>query len=353
MQLRAWNQICDISRKGFAEIYSQLDIDVIERGESFYNKSLPTVIKDFEEKGISKIDDGATVVFLDGFLNKEGNALPLMIKKSDGGYNYATTDLAGFKHRVQEEKAERIIIVTDAGQSLHFKMVYEACLKVGYIDPKKAEFNHVTFGVVLAPNGKKFKTREGDTESLSDLLDTAVAKAKEMLIKREEGNDIDNTDIERRASIIGVGSVKYADLSCNRVKDYTFSYDRMLQFEGNTASFILYAFVRIQSIKRKIGIDIDALMKTPKVKLSHSTEISLALHLRRFGEALKSMDTDLLPNRLTDYLFVLAEKFHAFFRDCRVEGDQAQESRLVLSEITGRILAKGLNILGIETVDRM
>ena len=351
--LKAWKQICDISRKGFEEIYSKLDIKVTERGESFYNEFLPTVIKDFEEKGISKIDDCATVVFLDGFVNKEGNALPLIIKKSDGGYNYATTDLAGFRHRVQVEKAERIIIVTDAGQALHFKMVYEACKEVGYIDPNKVEFNHVTFGVVLAPNGKKFKTREGDTESLSDLLDTAISKAKEMIVKREEGNVVDDDDVNKRAHIIGIGSVKYADLSGNRVKDYTFSYDRMLQFEGNTASFILYAYVRIQSIKRKIGVDMNALMKTSKVKLSHSTEISLALHLRRFGESLHAMDHDLLPNRLTDYLFVLAEKFHAFFRDCRVEGEESQESRLILSELTGRVLAKGLNILGIDTVDRM
>lgn len=349
---QAWTHICDISLKGFDEIYKQLNINIVSRGESYYNDLLPTVIQDFEEKGFLQIDDGAKVVFLEGFTNKEGNPFPLIIQKSDGGYNYATTDLAGFKQRIATEKAERVIIVTDAGQSLHFQMVYGAAVKVGYIDPAVSTFDHVTFGVVLAPTGKKFKTREGETERLSDLLDEAVERAKKALQERDDGTSTQE-DIDRRARIIGIGSVKYADLCCNRVKDYTFSYERMLQFEGNTASFILYAYVRIQSIKNKIDVDIEQLMKEPKLNLSHPAELSLALHLRRFGEYLQAMDAELLPNRLTDYLFTLAEKFHAFFRDCRVEGDEKQNNRLVLIELAGRILAQGLNILGIETIDKM
>ncbi len=348
----AWQQICEISRKAFEEIYSRLGIHIEERGESFYNPLLPTVIDDFEKKGLLKTDDGAKVVFLDDFINKEGNPLPLIIQKRDGGYNYATTDLAGFKQRITKEKAERIIIVTDSGQSLHFQMVFKACLKVGYVDQNKTQFDHVTFGLVLAPDGKKFKTREGETERLSDLIDEAVNKSKELLTERSDGTSSEE-DLNQRAKIIGIGSIKYADLSCNRVKDYTFSYDRMLRFEGNTASFILYAYVRIQSIKTRINLDIDEIVKTSKIILSHPAELSLALYLRRFGEALHAMDQDLLPNRLTDYLFNLAEKFHAFFRDCRVEGDSAQNSRLILIELTGRILAKGLNILGIQTVEKM
>ncbi len=346
---KAWEQICEISRRAFQEIYERLDICLIERGESFYNDLLPTVIRDFEEKGLCQVDDGAKVVFLEGFINKEGEPLPLIIQKGDGGYNYATTDLAGFKHRVKFEKADRIIIVTDAGQSLHFQMVYQAALKVGYIDPTKTRFDHVAFGVVLAPNGKKFKTREGETEKLSDLIDEAVNRSKQTLLERDPNAE----DVNERAPIIGIGSIKYADLSGNRIKDYTFSYERMLQFEGNTASFILYAYVRIQSIKRNAEVNLEQLIRSPKIELSHPSEIALALHLRRFGEALAAMDDELLPNRLTDYLFILAEKFHGFFRDCHVTKSEAQNSRLLLCELTGRFLAKGLNILGIKTVEKM
>lgn len=349
---QAWVHICEISLKGFGEIYRRLNINLIDRGESYYNNLLPTVIEDFEKEGLLQVDDGAKVVFLDGYTNKEGNPLPLIIQKRDGGFNYATTDLAGFKQRVSIEKAERIIVVTDGGQALHFQMVYDAAVKVGYIHPEESEFNHVPFGVVLAPNGKKFKTREGETERLSDLLDEAVERAKNALKERDDGSSSEE-ELQRKAEVIGIGSVKYADLCCNRVKDYTFSYDRMLQFEGNTASFILYAFVRIQSIKNKIGVNVDELMQNNNVKLEHPSEVALALHVRRFGEYLDAMDQDLLPNRLTDYLFNLAEKFHAFFRDCHVEGNENQNPRLVLIELTGRVIQKGLNILGIDTIDRM
>lgn len=352
--LKAWHHICEVSRRAFEEIYRRLDIKLQERGESYYNELLPTVIRDFEKAGLCVEDDGAKVVFLEGFQNKEGAPLPLIIQKRDGGYNYSTTDLAGFKQRAQEEKAGRIIVVTDAGQSLHFQMIYQAAVKVGYIDPERTRFDHVTFGVVLAPNGKKFKTREGETERLSDLLDTATSKAKEGLKARvAEGKPADEDDLNHRAEIIGIGSIKYADLSCNRIKDYTFSYDRMLRFEGNTASFILYAYVRIQSIKQRTGVDIEKLIQTPEIRLNHPTEIALGLHLCRFCEALAAMDQELLPNRLTDYLFSLAEKFHAFFRDCRVEGDPAMRPRLILIELAGKVIAKGLDLLGIQTVKHM
>lgn len=347
LSLKAWRHICEISRRGFNEIYRLLDAKIDERGESFYNPLLPTIIKDFEAKGLVKIDGGAKCVFLEGFTNKEGEPLPLIIQKQDGGFNYATTDLAGFKYRASEDEAKRIIIVTDSGQSLHFKMVYQAAQKVGYIDSAKIRFDHVTFGLVLAADGKKFRTRSGETERLSELLATAIGRAKELL----QGRDVEN--LEKSAQVLGIGSVKYADLSCNRIKDYTFSYDRMLRFEGNTAAFILYAYVRIQSIKRKIGASMELLHKEAKLSLAHPTERALALHLLRFSEALFAMDQDLMPSRLTDYLFHLAEKFHAFFRDCRVEGDPSEKSRLVLCELTARTIQKGLQLLGIETLERM
>ncbi len=341
--ISAWTHICDISRKAFQEIYNLLDVDLNERGESFYNPYLKEVVTSFENLGLLKVDNRAKCIFLEGFTNKEGEPLPLIIQKSDGGYNYATTDLAGFKYRVDHDKADRIIIVTDIGQSMHFKMVHQAAVKGHLIDPSKTKFDHVPFGLVLSQEGTKFKTREGETVRLSDLLNESISAAKKLLLDR------DVEDIDTSSNILGIGAVKYADLSCNRIKDYTFSFERMLKFEGNTAAFILYAFVRIQSIKRKLNSP----TQNRKIILSHPTEIALGLHIRRFGEALKSMEDELLPNRLTDYLYGLAEKFHSFFRDCRVEGTLEEASRLLLCDETANIIEKGLSILGIKTLSKM
>lgn len=347
----AWNIICDISRLAFEEIYGLLDVKIKERGESFYNPYLKGIVEDLQEKGLIEISDNAKCIFIEGFKNREGNPLPLMIQKSDGGFNYDTTDMAGFKHRTEEEKADRIIVVTDAGQSLHFQMIYKAAVKAKYLDPNKTKFDHVTFGLVLGPDGKKFKTREGTTEKLIDLLKEAVDRAKNLLIERLP--NLDEKEINSIAKALGIGAIKYADLSCHRQKDYLFSYDRMLKFEGNTAAFLLYAYVRIMGIKRKVKVNIDEIIDVSKIELEHPSEISLGFHLRRFGEVLETVSKDLLPNRLTDYLYELAENFNAFFRDCRVEGSDKQNNRLILCELTGRILQKGLNILGLKTVNRM
>ncbi|MCP5503880.1 MAG: arginine--tRNA ligase [Chlamydiales bacterium] len=349
--LAAWEKIREISRKGFKEIYDFLDVTLTERGESYYNEMLPKVIEDYEKKGIVEISDGAKCVFLEGFKAKDGTSLPVILQKSDGGYNYSTTDSAAIYQRVHEEKADRIIYVVDAGQQLHFQMVFAAAAKAGYYDPEKVQIEHVPFGVVLGPDGKKFKTRSGETEKLIDLLKEAVRRARELL--RERLQDANENELDELSEILGVDAVKYADLSCHRVKDYIFSYDRMLNFEGNTAAYLLYSYVRIQGIKRKCNKDIEALFRTTPIKLEHPTEIALGLQLRQFGETLALMDRDLLPNRLSDYLYDLAEKFHAFFRDCRVEGVPEENSRLVLCELTGRILKQGLYILGLKTMDRM
>lgn len=341
-----WEHICEISRRAFHEIYDLLDVHLQERGESFYNPYLEGVIRDFEEKGLVTVDDGAKCVFLEGFKNKEGEALPIIIQKRDGGFNYSTTDLAGFKYRVQHDKADRIIIVTDSGQSMHFQMVYSAATKVGYINPDKVRFDHVPFGLVLSAEGKKFKTREGETVRLSELLQEAIDEAKVLL------QDRNMPDLDEAARILGIGAVKYADLSSNRIKDYTFSYERMLKFEGNTAAYILYSYVRIQSIKKKAECSIDEIKGHP-IELLHPSEVALGLALRRFGEALAFMDEELLPNRLTDYLYHLAECFHTFFRDCHVIGSEKQNSRLLLCELTARIIKRGLYILGIETLEQM
>jgi arginyl-tRNA synthetase len=342
----AWNNICEISRKGFSEIYELLDVQIEERGESFYNPILKKVVDDFKEKGLAKEDHGAICVFLDGFKNQEGEPLPLIIEKSDGGFNYATTDLAAFHYRVTKDQAKRIIVVTDLGQKMHFAMVYKAAVMVGYIDESKVKFDHVPFGLVLSPDGKKYKTRSGETEKLSDLLEEAVIRAKALLDERGVENN------EELAKVLGISAVKYADLSSNRIKDYTFSYDRMLRFEGNTAAFILYAFVRIQGIKRKIGISIKDI-EHEKITITDPAERALILHLMRFGEILHMMKEDLLLHHLTDYLFHLSEKFNVFFRDCQVVDNQYTTSRVLLCELTERHIKTGLYLLGIKTIDRM
>ncbi len=349
--LSTWKTICNISRKGFQEIYTFLDVKIIERGESFYNEMLKEVIEDYEKKGLIKNSDGAKCVFLEGFQTKEGKPLPMILQKSDGGYNYATTDTAALLQRVRDEKADRIIYVVDGGQRLHFQMVFQAAEKASYFDPKKTKVEHIPFGVVLGPDGKKFKTRSGHTEKLLDLLLKATEKAKEIL--NERLGNLPSDERDKLAKILGIDAIKYADLSSHRMKDYLFSYDRMLSFEGNTASFLLYAYVRIQSIKRKVKEKKKSIKMEGNILLTHPSEIALGLCLRQFGETLELMDRDLLPNRLSDYLYALAEKFHAFFRDCRVEGNAQEQSRLLLIELTGHILKVGLSILGLKIMPQM
>ncbi len=346
----AWEAICEISRKAFKEIYELLGVTITERGESFYNPYLADVAEELDRKGLITISEGAKCIFLDGFVNRDGTSLPMIIQKSDGGYNYDTTDMAAMRHRTQVEKADRIIIVTDAGQSMHFAMIAQAAQMAGYL-PENVRFDHVPFGVVLGPDGKKFKTRSGETEKLVDLLLEAVSHAKKIL--QERLPDLSAQELNRSAQILGIDAVKYADLSGHRIKDYVFSYDRMLKLEGNTAAFLLYSYVRIQGIKRKVGKEISDVIQKATIVLEHPSEIALALHLRRFGEILDAMSKDLLPNRLCDYLYELAEKFNAFFRDCRVEGSAEEGSRLLLCEATSRVLEKGLNLLGLKTLDRM
>lgn len=229
-------------------------------------------------------------------------------------------------------------------------MLFKAAEKAGYLDPTKVRAEHVAFGLVLGPDGKKFKTRSGETERLMDLLTTAIQEACRILRERNATNADPFTEAEIQATgrILGINAIKYADLSCNRLHDYAFSYERMLRFEGNTAAFLMYSFVRIQGIKRKIKDG-----KPTEIHVTDPAEIALALHLCQFNELLDSVADDLMPHRLCEYLFILAEKFNAFFRDCRVEGDKAQNERLALCDLTQRVLQTGMHLLGLQTVDRM
>lgn len=349
--LKAWHIICDISRKAYQQIYDLLDVKLTERGESFYNPMLADVVADLEAKGLVTLSGGAKCIFMEGFLNRNGDPLPLMIQKTDGGYNYDTTDMAAILQRIQQEKADRLIYVTDAGQATHFQQIFKAAEMAGYLDPKKIEVDHVPFGLVLGLDGKKFRTRSGETEKLIDLINAAIDHAEKILNERTP--DLSTEDRKELAHALGIAAIKYADLSCHRTGDYTFSYDRMLRFEGNTAAYLMYSYVRVAGIKRKVDVDINAIIKKEQILLEHSSEIALGLQLALFDDTLQQLSVNLLPHHLTEYLYTLAEKFNAFFRDCRVEGTPQQNSRLLLCEAVAQTLRQGLDILGIRVVEKM
>lgn len=348
-----WEQICKISKIAYQEIYDLLDIEITERGESFYNPFLADVVKTLTEKNMLVTSDGAKCVYLEGLYNRDGEPLPLIVQKSDGGYNYATTDLAALQHRVQVEKSHWLIYVTDAGQSQHFQMVFQVAKNAGLCD-QQVKLDHVPFGLVLREDGKKFKTRSGDTERLIDLLITAINKALALLQERNKSSlELSEQELNISAKHLGINAIKYADLSNNRVNNYAFSYEKMLQFEGNTAAFLSYAYVRIKSIQRKINTNITDLIAASNIQLQDPAEIELALHACKFADAINAAVKELLPNRLTDYLYNLAEKFHAFFHQCRVTGTAEQDSRLLLCEATLQILQRGFNLLGLTTLEKM
>jgi arginyl-tRNA synthetase len=265
--LHAWKLLCEQSRQEFQIIYDLLNIKLIERGESFYNPLLPKVVENLATTGLLESSQGAKCVFLDGFTNREGNPLPLIVQKTDGGYNYATTDLAALGYRIQEDQAKRIVYVTDEGQSNHFAQFFQVARKDNWI-PEDVELVHVPFGLVLGEDGKKFKTRSGDTVRLRDLLDEAINRARTDIESRlqEDGRIETEEFIQNVAEIVGISAVKYADLSQNRTSSYVFSYDKMLSLKGNTAPYLLYAYARIKSIGRKAGIEVENLTNNVVIK---------------------------------------------------------------------------------------
>lgn len=354
--LHAWKLLCEQSRQEFQIIYDLLDIKLTERGESFYNLLLPKVVTDLEQIGLVEENQGAKCVFLEGFTNREGEPLPLIVQKSDGGFNYATTDLAALRYRIQEDQAKRIIYITDKGQANHFAQFFQVAKKAGWI-PENVEIVHIPFGLVLGEDGKKFKTRSGDTVRLRDLLDEAVTRARTDLETRLAGDKREETEefISNVAQVIGISSVKYSDLSQNRNSDYIFSYDKMLSLKGNTAPYLLYAYARIQSIGREGNIDFEQLRTQGNIILGHETELNLAKHLLQIGTVINEVEQDLLPNRLCDYVYNLSDKFNKFYENCPVlkSEESVKTSRLLLCDLTARTLKLGLNLLGIKVVERM
>jgi arginyl-tRNA synthetase len=352
---KAWGLLCEQSRREFNVIYDLLDITLTERGESFYNPFLADVVSDLETTGLLQTDQGAKCVFIDGFTNREGQPLPLIIQKTDGGYNYATTDLAALRYRIREDKADRIIYITDVGQSNHFAQFFQVARRADWV-PANVEIVHVPFGLVQGEDGKKLKTRSGDTVRLRDLLDESIVCYRQLLEDRLTADERSEPEEFKAnvAHIAGLSAVKYADLSQNRTSNYIFSYEKMLADKGNTAPYMLYAYARVQSISRKGEVDFSQL-DSAMINVTEAEELTLAKHLLQLGSVINEIAIELFPNRLCLYLFELSQKYNVFYDACPVlNAEEPQRtSRLVLCDLTARTLKLGLNLLGIQVLDRM
>jgi arginyl-tRNA synthetase len=346
-----WKDCVTLSLSEFDATYRTLDIHYdIQRGESFYNDRLPEIVERLLEAGIAEISEEAVVVFFRD--DPELADKPAIIRKKDGGYNYATTDIATVDYRVDDLKRDTCWYVVGAPQTLHFKQIFEIARREG----RTADFRHITFGSILGEDRKLMKTRSGDNVALSDVLDEAVVRARKLV--DEKNPELPENERDEVAKIIGIGAVKYADLSQYRMTDYIFSWDRMLSFQGNTAPYLQNAYVRIQSIFRKAGTDkLDGFKPSSltSVKLEVMEEIGLAKKLAQFAEAVPSVLNDFRPNLLANYLYELANAFHSFYEACPVlkSEEPARSSRLALCELSGRVLAKGLELLGIKVPEKM
>ena len=335
-------------------IYRRLDVKFdCTLGESFYQDRLEGVVIDLRRNGIARESEGAVGVFLAGY------ETPLLIQKQDGAFLYATSDLATIQYRLEKWQPYAILYVVDHRQSLHFEQLF-ATARLWGVD--RVQLAHVSFGTVLGDDGRPFKTRSGDTIGLDGLLDEAIRRAHAIVCENDDKKpDADRLLTEERrkvAEAVGIGALKYADLSQNRTSDYVFSYDKMLAMTGNTATYMQYAHARARSIFAKGKIDSAALLSDPtaKIVLGDAAERALGLELLGFSEALESMLTDFRPNLLTTYLFELANRYSTFFEHCPVlkaETPDVKTSRLLLCELTARTLNKGLELLGIHAVDRM
>ncbi|KGG16750.1 MULTISPECIES: arginine--tRNA ligase [unclassified Prochlorococcus] len=355
--LKAWKLLCEQSRQEFQTIYDRLDIQLSERGESFYNPFLQNVVDDLTQLNLLVEDEKAKCVFLNGMNRKNGNPLALIIQKSDGGFNYATTDLAAIRYRLKEEPsgdgASRIIYVTDSGQSSHFEGVFQVAKRANWV-PEDCRIEHVPFGLVQGEDGKKLKTRSGETVRLKDLLDEAIDRAKQDIERRlnEEGRNESESFINEVSEKVGIAAVKYADLSQNRITNYQFSFDRMLSLQGNTAPYLLYALVRIAGISRKGG---NLSSSTDQLKFTEPQEWRLIREILKFDDVILEVEEELLPNRLCNYLFELSQTFNRFYEQIPVlkAEEPSRSSRLTLCRLTRDILKQGMSLLGIQTLERM
>jgi arginyl-tRNA synthetase len=352
--LHIWKMLCDVSRKEFNKVYSRLDVTVEECGESFYNAKIPPVIEEFIKAGKIKIEEGgAKCVFVDKY------KVPLMLQKSDGGFGYDSTDMAALKHRLQVIKADRVICITDFSQGDHFKMVYAAGHDIGWINNGQ-RLEHIGFGTVQGEDGKRFKTRSGDTVRLVDLLDEAVNRMEEQLKGRivEGKANITLEEVHGVAEAIGYGALKYYDLRRNPTTNYKFSYDQMLDTKGNTAVYLLYARVRLESImsraKADFGVDVEELWKSgEEIALDHPSERNLALNLQQFADTMDLTLEDLFPYHVCEYVYNVANAAADFVTQCKVLGSPEMKSRLLLCYVTTYAMHQCFDLLGIRHVTRI
>jgi len=351
--IAAWERIVAESKRYFEAVYDQLDVlltDADAVGESFYNPMLDAVCRDLEAGGVAVRDDGALCVFFDDIKGPDGEPTPLIVQKSDGGYGYATTDLAAIRHRVGTLGADQILYVVDARQALHFQMVFATARRAGWL-PADVNAMHLPFGTVLGPNGKPFKTRAGDTVRLVDLLDSAVDRARTVV--SEKNPDIDDKELAERSHDVGIGAIKYADLSTSRTRDYIFDVDRMVSLNGDTGTYLQYAYARIQSILRKT----DGATPTahPEIPLEPA-ERALGLVLDELGDVLASVATTFEPHRLCAYLHQVATTFTTFYDQCHVlnaPDPAVTDNRILYCRLTADTLHTGMSLLGIATPDRL
>jgi arginyl-tRNA synthetase len=343
--LRIWNECVALSMREFEGTYQLLDIHYdIQRGESFYNDRLPGVVDRLMKSKIAEISEGAVVVFFRDI--PELADKPCIIRKRDGGFNYATSDIATVEYRINDLNRDTLWYVVGAPQTLHFKQIFEIARREGY----QSDFRHIPFGSVLGENRKLMKTRSGENVSLSELLDEAVERARKII--EQKNPELTETEKKQIAQIIGIGAVKYADLSQYRMTDYVFSWDRMLSFQGNTAPYLQNAYVRIRSIFRKAD---ETFVPPNELELHELAEIALAKKLTQFAETVPLVLNDFRPNLLANYLFELANAFHAFYEACPVlkADEPARSTRLALCELSGRTLQRGLDLLGIQVPEKM
>ncbi|HCI7050639.1 TPA: arginine--tRNA ligase [Klebsiella quasipneumoniae subsp. quasipneumoniae] len=353
--LQMWRRLVDITMSQNQITYDRLNVTLTRddvMGESLYNPMLPGIVADLKAKGLAVESEGATVVFLDEYKNKEGEPMGVIIQKKDGGYLYTTTDIACAKYRYETLHADRVLYYIDSRQHQHLMQAWTIVRKAGYV-PDSVPLEHHMFGMMLGKDGKPFKTRAGGTVKLADLLDEALERARRLVA--EKNPEMSADELENLAKVVGIGAVKYADLSKNRTTDYVFDWDNMLAFEGNTAPYMQYAYTRVLSVFRKAGIDENALTDAPVV-IAEDREAQLAARLLQFEETLSVVAREGTPHVMCAYLYDLAGLFSGFYEHCPIlsaESEATRNSRLKLALLTAKTLKLGLDTLGIETVERM
>ncbi|GGQ23494.1 arginine--tRNA ligase [Streptomyces mutabilis] len=351
--LELWQQFVDESKVYFYSVFEKLDMEIRDEeivGESAYNDGMPETARLLEEMGVAVRSEGALVVFFDEIRGKDDQPVPLIVQKADGGFGYAASDLTAIRNRVSDLHATTLLYVVDVRQSLHFKMVFETARRAGWLNDGVTAHN-MGYGTVLGADGKPFKTREGETVRLEDLLDEAVQRAAEVV--REKARDLTEEEIQERAAQVGIGAVKYADLSTSPNRDYKFDLDQMVSLNGDTSVYLQYAYARIRSILRKAGEVRPA--AHPELDL-HEAERALGLHLDAFGDTVFDAAAEYAPHKLTAYLYQLASLYTSFYDKCPVlkaETPQQVENRLFLCDLTARTLHRGMALLGIRTPERL